>query len=190
MPFDFGEMSRNRADDDARRVYVCECGDVCVETRHSRLIFSPAEFVALLRGILARKERAKTRRLCVLSERKNLFGMILIAVCAVVLNSCAARTATETGAKETERIVTVGGSATEIVYALGAGGQAVGADTSSVFPEEARKLPQVGYQRQLSAEGVLSLKPTLVVMTEDAGPPAANSLVGRSPRDRRRRKFD
>lgn len=72
-----------------------------------------------------------------------------------------------------ERIVTVGGSATEIVYALGAGEWLVGTDTSSIYPEEATRLPQVGYQRTLSAEGVLSLKPTLVIALPEAGPPAA-----------------
>lgn len=71
------------------------------------------------------------------------------------------------------RIVSVGGSITEIVYALGADSDLVGTDTSSVYPEAATKLPQVGYQRTLSAEGVLSLKPTLVIISPDAGPPAA-----------------
>lgn len=71
------------------------------------------------------------------------------------------------------RVVSVGGSLTEIVYALGATDGLVGTDTSSGYPEAATRLPQVGYQRQLSAEGVLSLNPTLVLATADTGPPAA-----------------
>ncbi|RYE82810.1 MAG: hemin ABC transporter substrate-binding protein, partial [Myxococcales bacterium] len=71
------------------------------------------------------------------------------------------------------RLVTVGGAITEIVYALGLGGEVVAADTSSIFPPEATKLPQVGYQRALSAEGVMALKPTLVLASHDAGPPVA-----------------
>ena len=71
------------------------------------------------------------------------------------------------------RIVSIGGPVTEIVYALGAGDQVVGVDTSSTFPEAATRLPQVGYQRRLSAEGVLSLQPDVVLATSDAGPPAA-----------------
>ena len=62
---------------------------------------------------------------------------------------------------------------TELVYALGRGDTLVGRDTSSVFPEEALRLPDVGYHRQLSAEGVLSLAPTLVLATAHAGPPEA-----------------
>lgn len=68
------------------------------------------------------------------------------------------------------RVVPLGGPVTETVYALGAGDLVVGTDTSSVYPEAATKLPQVGYQRALAAEGVLSLKPDLVLATDEAGP--------------------
>lgn len=74
---------------------------------------------------------------------------------------------------DASRIVSVGGSVTEIVYALGAGSKLVGNDTSSKYPEAATELPKVGYQRRLSAEGVLSLNPALVLATTDAGPPTA-----------------
>lgn len=72
-----------------------------------------------------------------------------------------------------ERIVALGGPVTETVYALGAGDLLVGADSSSVYPAAATKLPQVGYQRTVAAEGVLALRPTLVLATDEAGPPAA-----------------
>lgn len=71
-----------------------------------------------------------------------------------------------------ERVVSAGGGVTEIVYALGAESQLVGVDTSSVYPEEATSLPQVGYARALSAEGLLSLSPSLLLCYEEAGPPA------------------
>lgn len=68
------------------------------------------------------------------------------------------------------RLVSVGGSVTETVFALGAADQLVGVDTSSIYPESARELPKVGYQRVLSAEGILSLRPTLLLSDEQAGP--------------------
>ena len=71
---------------------------------------------------------------------------------------------------ETPRLVSVGSALTEIIYALGAEKMLVGVDTTSLYPEEARRLPQVGYMRALSAEGVLSLRPTLVIATTAAGP--------------------
>jgi iron complex transport system substrate-binding protein len=76
-------------------------------------------------------------------------------------------------AADTPRVVSVGGALTEIVCALGAQRWLVGTDTTSIVPPAVLTLPKVGYQRTLSAEGVLSLRPTLVLATADAGPPAA-----------------
>jgi iron complex transport system substrate-binding protein len=73
---------------------------------------------------------------------------------------------------ETPRLVSLGGPVTEIVYALGADKNLVGTDTSSIYPTAATKLPQVGYQRNLAAEGVLGLRPTLILASAEAGPPA------------------
>ncbi len=69
------------------------------------------------------------------------------------------------------RLVTISGAITEVVYALGAEAQLVGTDTTSLYPAAALKTPKVGYLRQLSAEGVLSLKPDAVIATTEAGPP-------------------
>lgn len=72
-----------------------------------------------------------------------------------------------------ERVVSVGGGLTEIVYALGAGERLVAVDSTSTWPAAAAALPRVGYMRQLSAEGVLSMRPDVVLTVPDAGPPAA-----------------
>lgn len=79
---------------------------------------------------------------------------------------------TESSKKMTRRIVSVGGGLTEIIYALGAEKELVGVDTTSLYPQAATKLPSVGYARALSSEGILALSPTLVLASEDAGPPA------------------
>ena len=71
------------------------------------------------------------------------------------------------------RIVSIGGPITETVFALGEGARVVAVDTSSVYPPEVTHLPQIGYQRTLSAESVLALAPDLVLASADAGPPAA-----------------
>ncbi len=70
------------------------------------------------------------------------------------------------------RVVAIGGALTETIYALGAEKLLVGNDTTSYYPPAANELPKVGYQRALSAEGILSLSPDLVILTDDAGPPA------------------
>jgi iron complex transport system substrate-binding protein len=69
------------------------------------------------------------------------------------------------------RLVTLGGAITELAYLLGAQDQLVGTDTTSTYPEAALKTTKVGYMRQLSAEGLLSLKPQAVIATTEAGPP-------------------
>jgi len=74
---------------------------------------------------------------------------------------------------DSSRIVTLGGTITEIVFALGVGERVVGVDASSSFPETVNQLPKVAYHRRLSAEGVLSLRPTLIIATTEAGPPEA-----------------
>jgi iron complex transport system substrate-binding protein len=71
------------------------------------------------------------------------------------------------------RIVSLGGDVTETVYAIHAQDQLAAVDSTSTWPEAARKLPDVGYVRQLSAEGVLALRPDLILATHDAGPPTA-----------------
>jgi iron complex transport system substrate-binding protein len=69
------------------------------------------------------------------------------------------------------RIVSIGGSLTEIVYELGAEDLLIAVDTTSGYPESAlAKLPNVGYMRTLSAEPILALNPDLVMVSSDAGP--------------------
>lgn len=74
---------------------------------------------------------------------------------------------------QNERIVSVGGVITEIVFALGAGENVVAVDTSSTHPVATEDLPKVGYHRTLSAEGLLSLHPDLIIISDAAGPPTA-----------------
>ncbi len=72
----------------------------------------------------------------------------------------------------TMRIVTMGGPVTEIVYALGLGDRIVGSDISSLYPAEIQSKPRLGYFRQASAEGIVSVRPTLVIALDGLGPPA------------------
>lgn len=59
----------------------------------------------------------------------------------------------------------------EIIWALGAQEHVVGVDYSSTFPAEVKKVQTVGYHRALSAEGILSLKPTAIIHDNNIGPP-------------------
>ncbi|WP_174849525.1 heme/hemin ABC transporter substrate-binding protein [Yersinia artesiana] len=85
--------------------------------------------------------------------------ILSLSACLLPLNSFAA-----------ERIVTVGGDVTEIAYALGAGGEIVARDSTSLQPQAVQKLPDVGYMRMLNAEGILAMKPTMLLVSELAQP--------------------
>ncbi|MEW6582215.1 MAG: ABC transporter substrate-binding protein [Actinomycetota bacterium] len=74
--------------------------------------------------------------------------------------------------RDTRRIVSLNGDVTEVVFALGLGARVVGADTSSTYPAAARTLQTIGNERSLSAEGILSLSPSLVIGSTNAGPKA------------------
>lgn len=78
----------------------------------------------------------------------------------------------EAAAADGSRVVSVGGSITEIIYALGAEDRLIAVDSTSLHPPEAREHPDVGYMRRLSAEPILAMNPTLLLAVEDAGPPS------------------
>lgn len=70
----------------------------------------------------------------------------------------------------TDRIITMGGTITETVYALGKGSNVIATDQSSTFPRQIFQLPRVPYLRNLTSEGVLSLGANLIISSSDAGP--------------------
>ncbi|MCB5189698.1 ABC transporter substrate-binding protein [Methylobacillus arboreus] len=69
-----------------------------------------------------------------------------------------------------EKLLTIGGAVTEIVYALGKGNEVIANDITSVYPEAAANKPKVGYMRTLSAEGLVSTGATLIIAEAGAGP--------------------
>ena len=76
-----------------------------------------------------------------------------------------------------EKVVSLGGAVTEIAVALGAQDSLIGRDSTSLYPAEVQSLPDVGYIRAISPEGVLSLAPDLIIAEGDAGPPAAVEVL-------------
>ena len=82
-------------------------------------------------------------------------------------------------AEDSSRVTIAGGSLTEIIYLLRQEDKLVAVDITSNFPEEAKQLPSIGYVRALSAEGVLSLSPSLILGEDDTGPPAVMEQLSR-----------
>jgi len=98
-------------------------------------------------------------------------GFFLVALCTYVPTSHGSKKAIKVKdafgktvtIRSSKRIVSLNGTVTEALFALGAGASVVGRDTSSYYPKSALKLPTVGYQHRLNAEGILRLRPTLVI---------------------------
>jgi iron complex transport system substrate-binding protein len=78
---------------------------------------------------------------------------------------------------DTSRLVSVGGDVTEIIYALGEESRLIARDTTSMYPEAALKLPDVGYMRALSPEGILAMNPTAIIAVEGSGPQEALTVL-------------
>ncbi|GCD49728.1 hemin ABC transporter hemin-binding protein [Acetobacter pasteurianus subsp. pasteurianus LMG 1262 = NBRC 106471] len=141
------------------------------------------------------KKQSTTKRYCdqliaipVLS-RRSLGGMLALgmasacipriglaqdttnAVTPRIVTDCRGRRVTVHNAT---RIASIGGTLTETLYALGKSSAILAVDQTSTYPEQALKEKKdLGYMRAISSEGVLSLRPDLVLTMNDAGPPAA-----------------
>lgn len=70
-----------------------------------------------------------------------------------------------------QRWVSAGGSLSEWIVALGGESRLVGVDSTSLYPQSLRSLPGIGYQRALAAEGILALRPDILLGSEEMGPP-------------------
>lgn len=78
---------------------------------------------------------------------------------------------------DSSRLVVVGGALLETVFALGEGGRVVARDSTGLYPPEAASLPDVGYMRALSPEGVLAQNPSALLIAEGSGPPEALAVL-------------
>lgn len=83
-------------------------------------------------------------------------------------------------AQEADRLLSIGGSVAEIVYALEQEHRLVARDTTATFPPKVAELPDVGYARALSPEGVLSVAPSLILAIEGSGPPETIEVLKQS----------
>lgn len=68
------------------------------------------------------------------------------------------------------RIVSLSPHITELLFAAGAGPAIVGVDDSSDYPAAVAAIPRVGEPSALDIEGLLKLKPTLIVLWDSGTP--------------------
>lgn len=99
--------------------------------------------------------------------RRQFFTSALAAASLMISSTTASAQEVYPDAKQ---IVSIGGAITEIIYALGEQHRLVGRDTTSNYPPEVFDLPDIGYMRRMSAEGILSINPDLIIAEEGSGP--------------------
>ncbi|WOK08007.1 ABC transporter substrate-binding protein [Imperialibacter roseus] len=101
----------------------------------------------------------------------NLFS--ISAACLLLFSQCGPANTTSkstensTPDKEALKIVSIGGTLSEIVCALGSCDQVIAADKTSTRPKSLQTLPSVGYRTGIKAEGVVSLDADIVLAEED-----------------------
>ncbi|HWA88451.1 MAG TPA: ABC transporter substrate-binding protein [Rhizomicrobium sp.] len=69
-----------------------------------------------------------------------------------------------------DRVVCVSKQINEFVYDIGAESHLIARDLTSIYPPQIKKLPDVGYHRALSAEGIVSLRPSVLLTDGNVGP--------------------
>lgn len=98
---------------------------------------------------------------------------LLAAALAVTTLAACQRGAAEGDADaQPQRVVSVSKQINEMMYAIGAQDVIIARDLSSIYPQAITEKPSVGYHRALSAEGIISTRPTLFLTDGNVGPDA------------------
>jgi iron complex transport system substrate-binding protein len=100
----------------------------------------------------------------------SYFMKKIVVVFLLIISFVSCRFANQSSTNGKDRIVCISKQLTELMFTLHQGNKIVGVDLSSTYPAEATKLTTVGYHRALSAEGIISLEPTLVIHQNDIAP--------------------
>jgi iron complex transport system substrate-binding protein len=118
-------------------------------------------------------------RISTIHGRPARFSGLAFAALAVASTLAGCSRQRERGQSENQerRIVSVSKQINEYIYAIGAEGDLVAVDLTSIYPPQIRKLPTVGYHRALSAEGIISMKPTVFLTDGNVGPDAVLDQV-------------
>ena len=94
----------------------------------------------------------------------HFLGILCLGLSQNACQNAPSSTVQATQENSYERLVSLSGSVTELLYELGQGDKIVGIDVTSTYPaEQVAELPKLGHVRQLNVEALLSLQPDLVL---------------------------
>lgn len=104
-----------------------------------------------------------------IARRYSVFiGMLMVMnqglACAEPIHVVDDRGRSVTLVQPAQRVITIGPSVTELVYAAGAGDTVIAVDNASDYPVGATLLPRVGGLSALDLEKIIALRPDLIVV--------------------------
>ncbi|MCF0042408.1 heme/hemin ABC transporter substrate-binding protein [Dyadobacter fanqingshengii] len=94
--------------------------------------------------------------------RTNYFCRVLTLIllfCSAIINAVAG---------PGQRIVSANGTLSEILCGLGLEKQLIGVDVTSTYPASLEKIPKIGHNRTIAAEGILTLNPDVIIYTDQS----------------------
>ncbi|WPR74642.1 heme/hemin ABC transporter substrate-binding protein [Algoriphagus sp. NG3] len=94
---------------------------------------------------------------------RHVFSFALVAIS--IFTACSPSQQEEKSNAQA-KIITAGGTITEVVDALGFSDQIIATDITSTYPAAMQNLPSIGYRNQIKAEGILALGPDIVLIEE------------------------
>ncbi len=97
-------------------------------------------------------------------NQQFLFTLFVGYLC--MLQACNPPQGSQTTFHTDIRIITAGGTITEIVHELGYGNQIIATDITSTYPKGMQELPSIGYRNQIKSEGILSMGADVVLAEE------------------------
>jgi iron complex transport system substrate-binding protein len=109
-------------------------------------------------------------------RRACIFTMSLVFGGALIGSAAPPRVGAAVAAP---RIISLSPHITELLFAAGAGDRIVGVDDSSDYPPAVAAIPRVGEPTALDVEGLLKLKPTLIVLWESGTPASRKAELQR-----------
>jgi iron complex transport system substrate-binding protein len=106
--------------------------------------------------------------------------MTIRRTCILTLALALGGTADRIGAAEIgPRIISLSPHITELLFAAGAGDRVVGVDDASDYPAAVAGIARVGEPATLDVEGLLKLRPTLIVLWDSGTPPRSRAELER-----------
>src|SRR3984885_15051231 len=95
---------------------------------------------------------------------------LAVILCTMLVHAPGAGAAADADPPPGDHVVCVSKQINEFIFAIGAQDHLVARDLTSIYPPEILKLPSVGYHRALSAEGIVSLRPSVLLTDGNVGP--------------------